>query len=231
MILQTTRPVQGGIRQERRLELIANHLANVNTSGYKADILAFDDMFRARLAVDHRQGDMQVTGNKLDIAIAGQGFFRIQTPEGIRYTRDGSFTLDRNRALVTQNGDAVVGDAGDIILQGGEAEISDNIVVHQNGDIMIDNILVDRMSIVTFDDLSQLEKVGSSMFAYTGPPGDERIAAEATVKQGTLEKSNITIALEMTKMIHTHRMYEAYQKMIQTFDEIDSKIILDVGKN
>ncbi len=79
MILQMTVPVQGGLRQEKQLEIIANHIANASTTGFKPDILSFDETFRASLTVDHRQGAIKKTGNNLDLAIDGNGFFKIQT--------------------------------------------------------------------------------------------------------------------------------------------------------
>ncbi len=230
MILQMTRPVQGGLRQERQLELIANHIANVGTNGFKADILAFDQALKATQVVDFQQGDIKTTGNNLDVAISGNGFFKIQTPEGIRYTRDGNFTLNQDMVLVTQNGDPVLGGGGPIIIQGTEAETTDNIQIGEDGEIRVDDEAGDRLDIVTFDDLKRMRKDRSSLFVYDGLPGDEREADQYTVHQGALEGANISPAVEMAKMIQVHRMYEAIQKMIQTFDDIDSKAVTEVGR-
>ncbi|MFZ5571709.1 MAG: flagellar hook-basal body protein [Thermodesulfobacteriota bacterium] len=230
MILQMTRPVQGGLRQERQFELIANHLANVGTTGFKADILAFDQALKATQVVDFQSGDIRTTGNNLDVAISGNGFFKIETAEGIRYTRDGGFTINQDMELVTQNGDPVLGDGAPIVLQGAEAETTDNIQISEDGEIRVDGEVAGQLDIVTFDDLTRLRKDRSSLFVYEGLPADERAADQYVVQQGALEGANIATAVEMTKMIQVHRMYEAFQKMIQTFDEIDSKAVTEVGR-
>lgn len=230
MILQMTRAVQGGLRQEKQFGLVANHLANLNTNGFKADILAFDAKHKATQVVDHRQGPIRTTGNLLDMAVSGNGFFKIQTPEGVRYTRDGSFTLDRNMQLVTQNGNPVLGEGGPIVIQGAEAQTTDNVQIMDDGQVSVDDEIIGRVAVVDFADLTQLRKVGASLYVNDGDAADEMPAENFAVSQGALEGSNITPAIEMTKMIEVHRMYEAYQKMMQTFDEIDSKAITEVGK-
>ncbi len=229
MILQMTRPVQGGLRQEKQFELIANHIANASTAGFKADILAFDQALKATQVIDFQPGDIKSTGNNLDVAISGKGFFKINTPEGLRYTRDGNFTVNQERVLVTQNGEEVQGDGGPITLQG-ETEASDNITIDESGEIRVDGASVGRLDIVEFEDLKKMRKGRNNLLVYDGLPGDERQAEQSTVHQGALENANVSAVVEMTKMIQVHRMYEAYQKMIQTFDEIDSKAVLEVGK-
>ncbi len=109
MILEMTRPVQGGLRQERKLEAVSNNLANADTAGYKKDVISFDKKFKAQLNKDYSQGDVTQTGNPFDIAIGGPGFFKVETDQGIRYTRNGSFSLDSLGTLVDQNGNPVLG--------------------------------------------------------------------------------------------------------------------------
>jgi len=230
MIRQMTRPVQGGLRQERQFELIANHIANANTAGFKGDILTFDQEMKAIQVVDHSQGKMRSTANKLDLAISGQGFFKVQTPKGIRYTRAGNFTLNRDSVLVTQDGDPVMGVGGPIVVRGTETDISDNISVREDGTVQVDEDIVGQLSVVNFTDIRKLKKEENSLFAYEGPRGDERPVRGAVVRQGILEEPNISTAAEMTKMIQSHRLYEAYQKMIHTFDEINSKAVQEIGK-
>lgn len=236
MILQMTVPVQGGLRQEKQLEIIANHIANASTTGFKPDILTFDETFRASLTIDHRQGAIKKTGNSLDLAIDGDGFFKIQTGKGIRYTRDGTFTLDRNGFLVTQNGDMVLGAGGPLAIRttGDEMDVQINedgeIQVSASSGTGIEQTTVGRVAVVAFDDMNLLEKDGDSLFRHKGPAVDEIVSPAVKVRQGAVENANVSTAIEMVKMIHTHRMYEAYQKMIQTFDEIDSKAITEVAR-
>ena len=225
MILQMTRAVQGGLRQERKLEVIANHLANADTNGFKGDILAFDDMFRANLVTDHSQGSLNITGNDLDLALTDQGFFKIQTDQGIQYTRDGNFTVNQNGTLVTQNGDPVLGNNAPVVIQG------TSVFINRTGEILVDGEAIGNLDVVTFADLTRLQKTDKSLFRYEGDAAtDEQIPPTISVRQGALEKPNISTAIEMVEMIQTHRMYEAYQKMIMTFDEIDSKAITELGR-
>jgi len=107
-----------------------------------------------------------------------------------------------------------------------------NVLVEKmkDGEISADGEIVGRIAMVDFKVPDKLQKTGDSLFVYNGPPEDQTIPMETSIRQGTLEQPNISTALEMVKMINIHRMYEAYQKMIQTFDEIDSKAILEIGK-
>ncbi|MEA2060986.1 MAG: flagellar hook-basal body protein [Thermodesulfobacteriota bacterium] len=224
MILEMTRPVQGGLRQEKKLDVTANHLANVDTAGFKKDVVSFDKMFKAKLNTDLTQGDIKRTGNVLDLAMADEGFFKVDTPAGIRYTRNGTFTLNENNVLVNQNGDVVLGQAGQIVLDG------ENIDINKNGDIFADNEFIDTLDIVTFDNLENLFKQGHGNFVYRGDPGEEQVPDTIKVKQRSLEGSNVETVNEMVNMVDHNRMYEVFQKMIITFDEVDGKAINEVGK-
>ena len=224
MILEMTRPVQGGLRQERKLDVTSNHLANTDTAGFKKDVVSFDRMFKARLNIDLTQGDIRATGNDLDLALGDEGFFKINTPDGTMYTRNGNFTLDSAGVLVNQNGHPVLGQNGQITING------DRVEVNAQGQITVDGMAVDSLDIVTFENLENIMKTGSGYFVNKGAPGDELAPANLLVKQGALEGSNVKAVDEMVNMIDHHRMYETYQKMMQTFDEVDGKSINDVGK-
>ncbi len=224
MILEMTRPVQGGLRQERKLENTSNHLANADTTGFKKDVISFDAVFKARLDTDYSQGSIKVTGNELDVALQEDGLFKISTSQGMRYTRSGNFTLDANGVLVDQNGNSVQGRNGTITIDG------DTIQINRAGEISVDGAVIDSFDIVTFDNKSSLEKQGNNYFLYNGGPGDEKLPEIVSMQQGALEGSNVKAVNEMVHMIDHHRMYETFQKMMQTFDEVDSKAINDVGK-
>jgi flagellar basal-body rod protein FlgF len=225
MLLQMTRPVQGGLRQQRKLDVIANNLANTDTPGFKGDILSFDDTLKATRTIDFTQGPLRQTGNKLDVAIQGEGFFQVLTPQGIRYTRDGNFTLDSNGEIITQQGFPVMGDGGPIAIP----ITGNDIGISQTGDIEVDGATIDRFKVVTFADLNKLDKQGNSLFVYQGPQTDQRPATQATVHQGALEQPNTAVVKEMSKMVETMRLFEAYQKVIQSFDETDTKAINEIG--
>lgn len=224
MILQLTRPVQAGLREERKFELISNHIANVDTTGFKKDVLSFDAMMKANQSVDLTQGELMATNNKLDVALADEGFFKVQTPYGTRYTRDGNFHLDTEGRIVTAKGDFILGEDGPLTIDG------NNININRAGEVFVDDEIVGRLNIVTFEALNNIQKEGSGYFAYKGDPLDEIPPQNVSVKQGALERSNVTTVIEMTKMIESHRMFETAQKMIQTFDEVDGRAINDVGK-
>jgi len=227
MILEMTRPVQGGLRQERKLEAVSNNLANVDTTGFKKDTVSFDATFRAQMNKDFSQGTLLTTGNPLDFALSGEGFFKIETPEGIRYTRNGNFSLDATGILVDQKGNPVMGQGGAIAID--SENIEQAISVNENGEINLSGEIIDTLDIVTFMERNKLERDGGNLLSYRGETTDEIQAGQAVVKHKALEKSNIKIVEEMARMIDYHRMFETFTKSMMTFDEIDAKAINDVG--
>ena len=229
MILEVTRPVQGGLRQERKLESVSNNLANAETIGFKKDTISFDLKFKAQVNKDFSQGSFQTTGNALDVALSGEGFFKIETPEGIRYTRNGNFSLDINGVLVDQNGNPVLGQGGAIVIAGEEME-EEALSINQIGEIMLGEEIIDTLDIVTFEDKRKLEREAENLLSYKGPTTDELQVEQTVVQHRTLENSNIQVVDEMVRMIDYHRMFETFTKSILTFDEVDNKAINDVGK-
>ncbi len=230
MIFEATDVIQAGLREQVKMEMIINHLSNVGTTGFKADILSFDEMLKAKMTIDFTQGGFIETGNTLDLAINGDGFFKIQTPQGIRYTRNGTFTLNSDNLLVTQNGDLVLGDRGPISIQGGRIEINDAGEIWVEDETTGTMVMVGKPDIVDFAQKDQFIKEGESLFIYNGSPLDEIEPANTVVLQGELEMPNVDTVMEMTKMIETMRIYESYMKTLQALDETDAKAINDLGK-
>jgi len=228
MILEVTRPVQGGLRQERKLESVSNNLANAETIGFKKDTISFDAKFKAQVNKDFSQGSLQTTGNALDVALSGEGFFKIETPEGIRYTRNGNFSLDINGVLVDQNGNPVLGQGGAITIAGEEME--ETLSINQIGEISLGGEVIDTLDIVTFDDKRKLDREAENLLSYKGPTTDEIQVEQTVVQHRALENSNIQVVDEMVRMIDYNRMFETFTKSILTFDEVDNKAINDVGK-
>ena len=221
--------------QEQRLNQVTNNLANIDTPGYKREDLTFwemifttnDDRGRVgkavKLLTNYEEGAASVTGNTLDFAINGNGFFKVQTPEGVRYTRAGSFDLNSEGQLITPSGHLVLGEGGPITIQG------DDVSLSTDGGLLVDGRDAGRLDIVTFSDLAGLEKEGLNLFRLT--EGNQELEAEKfTVKQGVVEKSNVNTVMEMTRMIDLHRAYETQQKLIHTIDEMDDEAIRKVGK-
>ena len=229
MIQDITTTVQSALAQEMKLENIANHLANATTTGFKADILSFDEELQVHSTVDFTPGSFRETGNVLDLALSGDGFFKIQTQQGMRYTRNGNFSLNRDKILVTENGDPVMGENGPITIQGSNAQIND-VQINEGGEVFVDLNRVGKLNIVTFSSKENLIKEGESLFEYIGEATDETGSENALVKQGSLEMPNTILVIEMTKMVETMRTYESYMKIIQTFDEVDSKLVNELGK-
>lgn len=230
MLSDVTEVVQAGIRQELKMETVINHLANVSTTGFKADVLSFDEMLQANMNIDFSQGGFTSTGNSLDLALNGDGFFKIQTQRGIRYTRNGTFTLNSENMLVTQNGDLVMGDSGAISIDGGRVEINDAGEIWTEDKTTGTMGMVGKAAVVDFAQKDLFTKEGESLFIYNGSPLDETAAEGTVVRQGELEMPNVNTVVEMTKMIETMRNYESCMKTLQALDETDAKAINELGK-
>jgi flagellar basal-body rod protein FlgG len=217
--------LDGALLQKLRFDNIANNLANISTNAFKKDIISFNQTLSMQYLskTDFSPGPVIYTGNKLDVALASQGFFKIQTSGGIRYTRDGSFSLNAEGFLVTKNGDQVLGRNGPIKINGSKISIG------SDGQVSVDNGTVDRIIVVDSNQPDFLKKQGDSYYIYQGE--DEGIfeAENFDIKQSYLEKSNVNPTEEMIKMIETFRAYESAQKAIQCMDEMTNKMVNDAG--
>lgn len=228
MILEMTRPVQGGLRQERKLEAVSNNLANADTHGYKKDTISFDSKFRAQLDKDFTQGNIHTTNNPLDFALSGNGFFKIETPQGIKYTRNGNFSLNANGILVDQSGNPVMGQGGAITIDSNN--LGNDLYVNQLGTISLGGEVIGAFDIVRFEENRKLERDAENLLSYNGLTTDE-IAVQGTIVQHrALEQSNAKVVEEMVRMIDFSRMFETFTKSMMTFDEIDGRAVSDVGK-
>jgi flagellar basal-body rod protein FlgF len=168
-------------------------------------------------------GQLKHTGNELDLGLDGNGFFCVKTPEGVQYTRKGNFSLNKDGVLATQDGLPVLGNAGEIKIDGR------NIAIDIQGNISVDGKQVDTLKIVDFANPYALEKVGDTLFAPMGTEVSEETADGVKVSQGFLELSNVDPVKVMTEMIEVLRAYESYQKIIRYVDETTSKAINEVG--
>jgi len=167
----------------------------------------------ANVATSHIQGGMRQTGNPLDFAMQGNGFFAVNTPFGERYTRDGSFSLTPDGALVTKTGSLVQGESGPIT---GLAE--GDVRVLPSGEVYSGERFVDKLRVVAFDDPTLLQKLGANLFVHDGPPAN-LVAPKGEVSQGFVETSNVNTMRNLTNMIVAHRTYEALQKAIKSQDD------------
>lgn len=178
-----------------------------------------------KVITDFTDGNIINTGNKLDFAIQGEGFFKIAGPDGsVYYTRDGSFTTNQDGDLVTKDGRAVLGVNGPINLEGVD------INVDSDGSIFIDNELVAQLDIVQVANKEDLRKIGNSLYAPVENAEIQEEAFEGTVLNEHIEGSNVDVIKEMVNMITGFRNYESAQKVINTQDELLGKVVNELGK-
>ena len=235
----------GMLAQGIRTDVLANNLANVDTSGYRrqtAQVQAFPEQLLMRqekmnftpigrlgtgtLVVEKHnsfmQGRIHTTGNPLDVALDGPGFFVIDTPGQRSYTRDGSFTVNMGGWLVTQDGFRVLGQNGPIYI--GEAS---SVVINSEGTVIVDGVERDKLLIVEFADRRGLVNQGGNRYHAT-PAAGQPFRWRASVVQGALVMANVNTVKEMVNLFVVQRAYEANQKVIQAFDETLGKLINEV---
>ena len=177
----------------------------------------------SRIFRDDTQGSVIMTSNPLDLMIEGEGYFAVQTKEGIRLTRNGSFSLNEDGALVDKSGHPVHGEKGTVYLRG------TNFRVNHLGEVYLGEKMVDRLKIYRVEKKDSLEKVGSNNFYYGGPPEELKALEHPVVRQGQLEASNVNAIRNITDLILAHRTYEAYQKSIQNYDSMMDKSSNSIG--
>lgn len=246
--------LSGALAHERRMQVFANNIANVNTAGFKQDEQAFQAIFpraHGALPPSGRAGELahqmmtrpfgvtervfvaphlvktmfepgriRLTGNPLDLAIQGRGFFEVKTPHGTRYTRNGMLSLDNQRRLVTNLGYPVMGLTGEIRIPAGKMEIS------AQGEITVNGKTVATIKIVDFPEDQMPVKFAEGLFA-----SDKGfVAKNPLIQVGHVEESNVNSIGEMVKMIQGMRNYESAQKLIQTLDRMAEVAIQDVGR-
>lgn len=170
------------------------------------------------------QGPLKPTGNPLDVALEGPGFFAVQTPQGIRYTRDGQFARDSQGYLVTLDGDRVLGRNGAVIVPPGEVQIAADGTIERNGRV------IDRLRVTQFANLTALRPEGGNRFVDTGTARPAQ-ALNVTVNQGYLEGSNANVVRSMVDLITAQRWFEANEKVISTQDRATGMAISQVGRS
>jgi len=226
---------------QRRMDIAANNLANVSTTGFKADQLVVEEFapseafsnegprdirFSRDLTVarDLRQGPITATGNPLDLAIEGPGYFTVQGPEGPLFTRDGAFTLDGAGQLVTGEGRPVLNQTGAPIVIDPRGEQPS---IDRQGVIRIAGVEAGRIGIVAFDRPGALERIGENLW----DAGDQAFfPAEGEVMQAALESSNVIAIVEMTNLIQISRAYESAARIVRSADDLRQRTIDRLGR-
>ena len=224
-----------GARKLSQLDFVANNIANAATAGFKAEHLYYAmtgkpaqesarmDLGPTSTRMDFAQGTLETTGNNLDMAIEGDGFFVIQKKSGTAYTRTGSFLLNKNNELVTSAGDYVQGENGRIVIEGGSFQIN------SEGTIQVDGNAIGKLKIVTFANPGELTRAQSGQYVDAGKAGLKQ-ANNYRVSNGHLEMSNVSATKEMIDMIDIQRTFETYQKIMFAMQDLDKISTSRIGK-
>lgn len=235
--------VSGSLAAVNKLDVLANNLANVTTPGYKKDRIRFESVLASAgaagaddgvqespmlvqeaFSVDFTAGDIKHTGNTFDLALDGDGFFVVNTPEGKAYTRQGNFRIDANGKLVTSDGYEVLGGGAPILIRGGSVSFD------PQGKMFVEGVETGRIDVVDFPQPYDLAKAGSALFVPKTPDAASRAATGTKVMQGKLEGSNVNAVEEMVRMIEATRASESCQRLIQNYDQMTSKAVNELGK-
>jgi flagellar basal-body rod protein FlgF len=217
-----------------KLENVTNNLANASTIGFKEEFLrsiSENDLLNQQEnqasskspMINMSQGMIQQTGNALDVAIDGEGFFTIQTKDGEAYTRKGNFHLNKSGEIVTSAGEPVLGDRGTIVAKGKEIKID------QQGLITVDGGQIGKLKIVTFDQPKMLERAGNGVYSAPATAG-VKVKQDPQLITNSVELSNVNAVQQMVTMIEIQRTMETYQKLIQTITDQDRIATTRVGK-
>lgn len=227
---------------ERQLGVVANNIANVNTTGYKSDTAIFEEYLRSPAQMDEftgrdrrlsfvldratahnfGQGPVEQTGNPLDVSLDGRAFFVVQANGNELYTRNGAFQINAQGQLVTNDGHAVIGTNGPINFQPGDQDISiardGTITVREGNNTNIDTAR-GKLRLANFEQPQQLQKQGANLFM--APNGVEpQAAVNVGVRQGTIEKANVNGVAEMAKMIEVMRAYSGIASLMQQLGDV-----------
>jgi len=223
------------------LDLLANNVANASTGGYKAD-REFYSLYIAPEAanadslstmplierpwVDHSQGNLHTTGNPLDVAISGKGFFAVNGPSGPLYTRNGNFRLAADGKLTTPDGYPVRDTQGTpLTLQSARP-----IEISRDGTVTQDGAIIGTLQVVDFTDNASLSKQGSNYFRVGDPNAKPVPSADASIQQGTLEASNTGSAEAAVRLVSVLRQFEMLQKAVSIGSDMNKRAIEEVAK-
>lgn len=235
LALQTQRVLQ------RRMDVAANNLANINTSGFKTDTLLIEEVNQTEAHAEENpsqirfvrdvgimhgmdQAPIAMTGNPLDVAIEGDGFFMIEGMGGeTQYTRDGAFSLAGDGRLVTSDGRAVLNSGGAPIVLDPQGESPS---IGRDGVIRVAGVEAGRIGVASFAAPGALSKVGDNLWDAQGQqPG----AFEGVIVQGALEGSNVRPVIELTRLIEISRAYASAARIVSSADELRRSAIQQLG--
>lgn len=227
----------------RQMDVVANNLANMSTHGYKGGSMMFvehlvkskggEGILTPKMSyvrdiatlTDTAPGPIETTGNPLDIAIQGDGFLVVNTPDGERYTRNGRLQLDNTGQLVNQMGEPVLADGGAPIVFAPE---DTEITISRDGTVSTNNGELGKLQVVTFDNLQKLERTAGAQFVSDEDNPPKAVDAPS-ILQGAVEGSNVEPIREMANMIEVHRAYDSVKNFIEREDERQRAMIRDLA--
>jgi flagellar basal-body rod protein FlgF len=230
---------------ERQLDVVANNVANVNTTGFKADSSLFEEFLRSGAHEDNfvgrdrrvsyvqdrgtfhnfAQGAAEQTKNPLDVAIDGAGFLVVQTPAGERYTRDGGLQMNNQGQLVTAAGNPVLGTSGPIVFQPTDHDINvtpDGTITVVEGNGRTDAVR-GKLRLVSFPEAQKMLKEGLNL--YAAGEGSPQPDTKSALRQGFIEKSNVNAVAEMSRMIEVTRAYTQISTLLQQQSDLHKSAI------
>ncbi len=273
-------PLSGQVAQQRKVETIANNVANANTVGFKKDQLVFKEHLtaltkgvedidiprkefapadfyhtqgaeNAMVAVDgsytiFEQGQLTPTHNPLDVGLQGDGFIEVLTPNGVRFTRKGNFSMNREGEMVTDQGYKILSAlnlpestlrdpaSADSIPKPEDRVLriptNEKVTITREGDLLTKNGAIGKMSVIEFADKHAVRKEGNSLYITPDENNVVRNDIKTVVHQGFLEGSNVNAIEEMSELIKAHRHFESIQKAINAYDSISGKAANEIGK-
>lgn len=226
--------------EQARVEALSNNMVNAVTAGYKrgVPVARFSESLSAlaqnsrataqplagpNLATDFAPGVLTETGEKHHLALMGPGFFEVREGHQTLYTRAGIFKRDDQGRLVTNAGQALQGEHGDVVLQ------SERFEVQRDGTVAEGERVVGRIRIVDFDNKASLQRAGGTSFR--GPAEGARQVKAPTVRQGFLEASNVSTSTEMVQLMEAVKRFEFGQRVFQTQDDMLDRSIRRIGEN
>ena len=231
---------QGTLR--RQMNVVAHNIANMNTTGFKGEKMLFiqhlvksrggERIIGDKLAFvrdiatvrDVSEGPLEKTGNSLDLAVRGDGYFVVETEAGERYTRSGRFHLDEDGQMVNDQGHPVLSSGGQPFFFSTE---DNNIAISRDGTVATENGELGRIRVVTFENEQRLRVAAGGLYETDDQPDD---VDSPDVVQGMLEGSNVEPIIELTRMIEVSRSYDAAKKFIDKEDERMRKVAQEMGK-
>jgi flagellar basal-body rod protein FlgF len=231
--------VSSQVALQRELDVIANNMANMSTTGFKSRSSRFEEYMMPVASADSfsrpdrkisyvidqgttlnlGQGPIEQTGNPLDVAVKGSAFIAVQAPGGERYTRNGAFSVNPQGQLVTSDGYPVAGDGGPITINAQETGLS----IGQDGTVSTNLGIRGRIKLVTFANPGALTNEGSNLYSSTAP--GQPAGLNGRLEAGALERSNVSPVLEMTRLMDVNRSYAMVASVISRLDELRGSAI------